>query len=34
MERTDTLRDKLGRGLETASALAIVAFGAWLLITR
>src|SRR5258708_30393575 len=34
MERTDTLRDKLGRGLETASALAIIAFGGWLLITR
>jgi nickel/cobalt transporter (NicO) family protein len=34
MERTDTLRDKLGRGLETACALAIVAFGGWLLITR
>lgn len=34
MEGTDRLRYQLGRGLEVASALAIVAFGAWLLITR
>jgi ABC-type nickel/cobalt efflux system permease component RcnA len=34
MERTDNLRHKLGRGLEAASAVAIIIFGAWLLISR
>ena len=34
LERTDHLRQSLGRGLEAASALAIIAFGAWLLATR
>jgi nickel/cobalt exporter len=34
MERADRIRDHLGRGLESASAIAIMAFGAWLLFTR
>jgi hypothetical protein len=34
MEGTDSLRRQLGRGLEAASAVAIVAFGAWLPISR
>jgi nickel/cobalt exporter len=34
MARTDRVRRQLGRGLEVASAIAIVAFGAWLLSTR
>jgi tripartite-type tricarboxylate transporter receptor subunit TctC len=34
MERTDSLRLKLGRGLEVASAGAIIVFGGWLLINR
>jgi nickel/cobalt transporter (NicO) family protein len=34
MERTENLRSQVGRSLEAASAVAIVAFGAWLLITR
>ena len=34
MERTENLRSHVGRSLEVASAVAIIAFGAWLLITR
>jgi len=34
LERTAGLRERLGRGLEVMSALAIVAFGAWLLAAR
>ena len=34
MQRTDNLRRQVGRGLEATSAVAIIAFGAWLLITR
>jgi hypothetical protein len=34
MEHTDNLRHKLGRGLEAASAGAIIIFGAWLLVNR
>jgi ABC-type nickel/cobalt efflux system permease component RcnA len=34
LERTERLRRQLGRMLEVASALAIVAFGVWLLATR
>ena len=34
MARTDRVRRDLGRGLEIASAVAIVAFGVWLLATR
>src|SRR6266567_1761189 len=30
MKRTDSLRHNLGRGLEAASAVAIIAFGIWL----
>jgi nickel/cobalt transporter (NicO) family protein len=34
MERSDHIRRQIGRGLEIASAIAIIAFGAWLLATR
>jgi len=34
LERTDRLRQSLGHWLEAASALAIIAFGAWLLASR
>jgi len=34
MERSDHVRRQIGRGLEIASATAIIAFGAWLLSTR
>ena len=34
MERTDRLRRQVGRGLECASAIAIIVFGAWLLAIR
>jgi len=34
MARTDRIRRQVGRGLEVASAIAIAAFGAWLLATR
>ena len=34
LERTDHVRQWVGRGLEAASALAIIGFGAWLLATR
>jgi len=34
MERSDHIRRRVGRGLEIASAIAIIAFGAWLLASR
>jgi hypothetical protein len=34
MARTDRIRRQVGRGLQVASAIAIVTFGAWLLATR
>jgi nickel/cobalt exporter len=34
MERTDRVRRQVGRGLEIGSAIAIIAFGTWLLATR
>jgi nickel/cobalt transporter (NicO) family protein len=34
MERSDRVRRRVGRGLEAASAVAIIAFGTWLLATR
>jgi len=34
LERTAGLRERLGRGLEVMSAVAIIAFGAWLLAAR
>jgi nickel/cobalt transporter (NicO) family protein len=34
LARTDGIRRQVGRGLEVASAIAIAAFGAWLLATR
>ena len=34
LERTAHVRRQLGRGLEVASAVAIMAFGAWMLATR
>jgi nickel/cobalt transporter (NicO) family protein len=34
MQRTDRYRDRVGRGLEIASAVAIIFFGIWLLATR
>jgi len=34
MERSDYIRRQIGRGLEIASAIAIIAFGALLLATR
>ena len=34
MERTDHIRRHVGRGLEIASAIAIIVFGTWLLATR
>lgn len=34
MERTDDMRRHVSRGLEIASAIAIIVFGTWLLATR
>jgi hypothetical protein len=34
MARTDRIRRQVGGSLEIASAVAIVAFGGWLLATR
>jgi ABC-type nickel/cobalt efflux system permease component RcnA len=34
LERTAHVRGRLGRGLEVASAMAIMAFGAWMLAAR
>jgi len=34
LKRSDRIRWRLGRGLEIASAVAIIAFGAWMMITR
>jgi nickel/cobalt exporter len=34
MERTERHRHRIGRGLEIASAVAIIFFGVWLLATR
>ena len=34
MQRTDRYHDRVGRGLEIASAVAIIFFGIWLLATR
>jgi ABC-type nickel/cobalt efflux system permease component RcnA len=32
--RTAEWRDRLGRALESASAVAVIAFGLWLFVTR
>lgn len=34
LERTDRTRRRVGRGLEAISAVAIIAFGGWLLAAR
>ena len=34
MERTGRYRQRIGRGLEIASAVAIIVFGVWLLAMR
>lgn len=34
LERTAGVRGQIGRGLEAGSAIAIMAFGAWMLALR